>query len=97
MDEWLQKWNRTCPLCKVPISRSGRPRNGEQSRLLQDEVSDSTIDPSDDGRNYGTMDTGMGTDTVDTDTMDSSSSAEDVAVVVTEPLRGSPRTEEQPV
>lgn len=23
VDEWLQKWNRTCPLCKSTIKRSG--------------------------------------------------------------------------
>lgn len=35
VDEWLQKWNRTCPLCKVEVSRRGR-RTTEQVSLLSD-------------------------------------------------------------
>ena len=27
MDEWLQKWNRTCPLCKSAIKRKPAPRS----------------------------------------------------------------------
>ena len=41
VDEWLQKWNRTCPLCKTAIRRRGA-ENGppigseaETSHLLQ--------------------------------------------------------------
>ena len=28
VDEWLQKWNRTCPLCKSAIHRRGRGKVG---------------------------------------------------------------------
>lgn len=35
VDEWLQKWNRTCPLCKLEVSRRGR-RTTEQVSLLSD-------------------------------------------------------------
>lgn len=37
MDVWLQKWNRTCPLCKKTIKRQGKPLftdDQESSRLL---------------------------------------------------------------
>ena len=27
VDEWLQKWNRTCPLCKITIKRKKRSTN----------------------------------------------------------------------
>ena len=27
VDEWLQKWNRTCPLCKSTIQRRGQGRD----------------------------------------------------------------------
>ena len=32
VDEWLQKWNRVCPLCKLSITR--QKRSDEQSQLL---------------------------------------------------------------
>ena len=38
VDEWLQKWNRCCPLCKSAIKRRTRhPAGQEESRLLSDE------------------------------------------------------------
>ena len=39
MDVWLQKWNRTCPLCKSTIKRQGKPLfsgDPESSRLLSE-------------------------------------------------------------
>ena len=39
VDVWLQKWNRTCPLCKSTIKRRGKPLfsgDPESSRLLTD-------------------------------------------------------------
>ena len=48
MDEWLQKWNRTCPLCKSAIGRRGAGEDPppptsstdlEQSHLLSHEGS----------------------------------------------------------
>ena len=39
VDVWLQKWNRTCPLCKSAIKRQGKPlftEDPESSRLLTD-------------------------------------------------------------
>lgn len=39
MDVWLQKWNRTCPLCKSTIKRQGKPLfsgDQESSRLLSE-------------------------------------------------------------
>lgn len=35
VDEWLQKWQRVCPLCKSLISR--RERRNELSPLLRNE------------------------------------------------------------
>ena len=34
VDEWLQKWNRVCPLCKLSITRGRQNRSDEQSQLL---------------------------------------------------------------
>lgn len=39
VDVWLQKWNRTCPLCKSTIKRRGKPlfnNDLESSHLLTD-------------------------------------------------------------
>ena len=39
VDVWLQKWNRTCPLCKSTIKRRGKPLfsgDPESSRLLSE-------------------------------------------------------------
>ena len=39
VDVWLQKWNRTCPLCKSAIKRQGKPlftEDPESSHLLTD-------------------------------------------------------------
>lgn len=39
MDVWLQKWNRTCPLCKSAIKRQGKPLfsgDPESSHLLSE-------------------------------------------------------------
>lgn len=39
MDVWLQKWNRSCPLCKSTIKRRGKPLfsgDPESSRLLSE-------------------------------------------------------------
>lgn len=39
VDVWLQKWNRTCPLCKSAIKRRGKPLfsgDPESSRLLSE-------------------------------------------------------------
>lgn len=52
MDEWLQKWNRTCPLCKSTIKRKGgRTQNppaqtddNETSLLLPQERTSSAVD-----------------------------------------------------
>ena len=63
VDEWLQKWNRTCPLCKSTIKRSGaRPHlpsaltdDNESSLLLPQHERASLVSP--DGRSpahYGT-------------------------------------------
>lgn len=61
VDEWLRKWNRTCPLCKSTIQRrrergqSTRPQpssssssttNHEQSRLLSHEESEELPEPT---------------------------------------------------
>lgn len=49
VDEWLRKWNRTCPLCKSTITRrrASNPRpspssttDNEQSHLLDSEGED---------------------------------------------------------
>lgn len=66
VDEWLQKWNRTCPLCKSTIRRNGggRPKpppaqtdDNEASLLLPQEerVSlDEDVERTDGrGRGYG--------------------------------------------
>jgi len=38
VDEWLQKWNRCCPLCKSAIKRRTHHTSGqEESHLLSDE------------------------------------------------------------
>ena len=38
VDEWLQKWNRCCPLCKSAIKRrTHHPSGQEESHLLSDE------------------------------------------------------------
>lgn len=65
VDEWLQKWNRTCPLCKSTIKRSGaRPHlpsalteDNESSLLLPQHERASLVTPN--GRSpahYGTTD-----------------------------------------
>ena len=39
VDIWLQKWNRTCPLCKSAIKRQGKPlftEDPESSHLLSE-------------------------------------------------------------
>ena len=38
MDEWLQKWNRTCPLCKSTIKRKG----GRTQKLVTPTTEDET-------------------------------------------------------
>lgn len=60
VDEWLRKWNRTCPLCKSTIQRRGRgggttdplasssssTTNQEHSRLLSHEESEVSQQPT---------------------------------------------------
>ena len=66
VDEWLQKWNRTCPLCKSAIQRKrGRGRGGgnnptpadqERSHLLTHEETEALAEHTAEGReteNYG--------------------------------------------
>ena len=65
MDEWLQKWNRTCPLCKSTIKRKGtrvqqppaQTDDNETSHLLpQDHTSVAEEDQPDGatpGNQYG--------------------------------------------
>lgn len=63
MDEWLRKWNRTCPLCKSTIKRKGaRTHNSsaltddnEALSLLPQEEHVSLVNDTDGrGRDYGT-------------------------------------------
>lgn len=46
VDEWLKNWNRVCPLCKAPISRSRQRR--EREPLLNDLESE-------EASNYGSI------------------------------------------
>ena len=66
MDEWLRKWNRTCPLCKSTIKRKGTAKDlktptagDETSPLVQQEVGE-VLDPEARRRSsrggYGAMD-----------------------------------------
>ena len=55
MDEWLRKWNRSCPLCKTTVRRRGqRSENGEQERdrLITDE---GTEGEGGEGERYGAV------------------------------------------
>lgn len=57
VDEWLRKWNRTCPLCKTSISRR-RDRRSEDAPLLEADTEITSGNSTEDGRNresYGTM------------------------------------------
>ncbi len=60
VDEWLQKWNRTCPLCKSTIKRSKGARRAlidpdETSGLLSEEGGASSARTSfNDETDYGT-------------------------------------------
>lgn len=45
VDEWLKKWQRTCPLCKKAISRRGQPATAAETRPLL----------SEEQGNYGSM------------------------------------------
>ena len=58
VDEWLKKWNRTCPLCKSSISRRKGRREDAQPLLETDTAT--TPDHSSAGGgargSYGTMD-----------------------------------------
>ena len=58
VDEWLKKWNRTCPLCKTSISR--RKERREDTRPLLETDTTTTPDHSSPGSgargSYGTMD-----------------------------------------
>lgn len=56
MDEWLQKWNRTCPLCKTSISRRGQGRREEEARLLPTDSEFSSERPSEGREGYGAVD-----------------------------------------
>ena len=50
VDVWLQKWNRTCPLCKSAIKRKGKPlftEDPESSHLLTDSGAPSVHLPDD--------------------------------------------------
>ena len=60
VDVWLQKWNRTCPLCKSAIKRKGKPlftEDQESSHLLTDSGAPSVHLPDDetDGRGTRTL------------------------------------------
>ena len=49
VDVWLQKWNRTCPLCKSAIKRKGKPLfsgDPESSHLLSDGAATSSSPPT---------------------------------------------------
>ncbi len=39
MDEWLQKWNRTCPLCKSTIKRKGGRAHHPPAQTDENETS----------------------------------------------------------
>lgn len=39
MDEWLHKWNRTCPLCKSTIKRKGGKTNNPPAHTDDNEAS----------------------------------------------------------
>lgn len=63
VDEWLRKWNRTCPLCKSTIKRKGGRThhssaptdNNETSLLLPQEEHVSLANDTDGrGQDYGT-------------------------------------------
>lgn len=68
MDEWLRKWNRTCPLCKSTIQRrrkggqTARPQtsssssttNHEQSHLLNHEEREESQGPTGERRETDT-------------------------------------------
>lgn len=56
VDEWLQKWQRVCPLCKSLISRR-RERRRERSPLLQNEGGGGEEEPGTNGRRgtYGSI------------------------------------------
>ena len=52
VDVWLQKWNRTCPLCKSAIKRQAKPLfsgDPESSRLLTESATPSSSHPTDGG------------------------------------------------
>ncbi len=60
MDEWLQKWNRTCPLCKSTIKRSKGAAcidPDETSGLLSDGGVSSARASFNDEPDYGATDT----------------------------------------
>lgn len=58
VDEWLQKWNRTCPLCKSTIKRSKGARidPDETSGLLSEGASSARASFNDEP-DYGATDT----------------------------------------
>lgn len=68
VDEWLQKWNRTCPLCKSSIRRRGGavrgPSTSEHAQLIPSEGPETE---EADGEGYGAV--GYGTNPLtDTET-----------------------------
>ena len=57
VDEWLHKWNRTCPLCKSSIKRRGAvrdPSTSEHAQLIPNE-GQLTEEETDGGEGYGAV------------------------------------------
>lgn len=55
VDEWLQKWNRTCPLCKSTIKRKGGRSQNPPAQTDENETSLLLPSQEDHTDGYGTI------------------------------------------